>query len=88
MIENYVKSEDPRQVIRLSNEQLIMIFTLSDLKDQLTIECREKGALVEKLLALFFDMFKCYDLSFDKIIDQELNKFKEQIKQQNALKDQ
>lgn len=88
MIENNVKSEDPRQVKRLSNEQLIMIFTLSDLKDQLTLECREKGALVEKLLALFFDIFKCYDLSFDKIIEQELAKFKEQIKQQSALKDQ
>ena len=33
MIEKNVKSEDPRQVKRLSNEQLIMIFTLSDLKD-------------------------------------------------------
>lgn len=32
-------------------------------------------------------MFRSYDLSFDKIIEQELNIYKEAIKQQTALKD-
>lgn len=32
-------------------------------------------------------MFRSYDLSFDKIIEQELNRYKEQIRQQNAEKD-
>eukprot|EP00347_Sterkiella_histriomuscorum_P007791 403347550 len=87
MIEKYVKSEDPRFVNRLTNEQLILIFTLSDLRDQLSTECSERGELVEKILALFFDMFTSYDLSFDKIIQQELNIYKEGIKLQNMQKD-
>ena len=34
MIEKHVKPEDPKDGKRLSNEQLILIFTLSDLRDQ------------------------------------------------------
>jgi hypothetical protein len=32
-------------------------------------------------------MFKCYDSSFDKIIEEEVNQFKFQLKAQESTKD-
>ncbi|CDW85504.1 UNKNOWN [Stylonychia lemnae] len=53
----------------------------------LSTEVSERGELVQKVLALFFDMFRSYDMSFDKIIEQELNLYKDGIKKQAAIKD-
>lgn len=87
MIDTSVKPEDHAGIQRLVNSQLILSFTLCDLKDQFKQSCVERGEIVEKILALVFDMFQSYEYSFDRIIDIEVKRFKQELVEANAFKD-
>ncbi len=45
----------------------------------MTKECQERGDIVDKILALVFDMFKCYDMSFENTIAGEIKLIKEEL---------
>jgi len=81
MITSYVKPHELGSIARLANEQLILCFTMSDLKDQLRLQCQERGEIISKTLALLFDMIHSYEASFDKVIQKEVTFFKEELKQ-------
>ena len=49
---------------------------MSDMKEQLAIECCERGEIMDKLIALLFDMFRSYEYSFDLIIANEIEAYK------------
>jgi hypothetical protein len=45
------------------------------MRDQFQTECYEKGQVIDRVIALFFDMVSSYEMAFDKIISNEvLNK--------------
>ena len=83
-MEQEVRQEQvPQKALsRLHNEQILISFVLTDLRDQIREECYEKGQIFDRVISLFFDMVSVYEMAFDRIITQEVNRKKQQLERE------